>query len=116
MSERSLRFILDDVLTAMRKIGSFTSGMTYAEFLDDERTYDAVIRNFMIIGEAVNRIPRDVLETRTSIPWRQIIGLRNRIVHEYFDVDSGIIWFIITNQLPQLEQAILSLLDSEGHE
>ena len=78
-------------------------------FLTDERTSDAVARNLEIIGEAVRQLPEDFKKAQTEIPWTQIGGLRNRIIHDYFGLDLEIIWQIIQHDLPDLETRIRAL-------
>jgi uncharacterized protein with HEPN domain len=75
-------------------------------FAEDDRTIDAVVRNLEIIGEAARQIPQAFKEENTDIPWGQIVGLRNRIVHDYFGLDLELIWYIITSDLPQLKVSI----------
>jgi uncharacterized protein with HEPN domain len=70
--------------------------MEYEEFLADDKTIDAVIRNFEIIGEAANRLSDSLFIEFNNLNWRQIIGLRNRLIHGYFGVDYQILWMIIT--------------------
>lgn len=65
-----------------------------------------MIRNFEIIGEASNKVPEEIKNEYPEIEWKKIIGLRNRIIHEYFGVDNSIIWFIIENELDQFENRI----------
>lgn len=78
-------------------------------FENDEMRVDAVVRNFEIIGEAANRISKEVQEENPNVEWRRIIGLRNRIVHEYFGIDIGILWTIIQNNLDQLEEQVANI-------
>ncbi len=99
MSKREIQFLLDDILESGEKIKSYTLGYTKELFFNDDKTIDAVTRNLEIIGEASNRIPEEFKIDHPEIPWRQLIGLRNRIIHEYFGVDLDIIWDIIQNDL-----------------
>jgi uncharacterized protein with HEPN domain len=71
-------------------------------FLNDDKTIDAVVRNFEIIGEAANRIEPDFRITCSEIEWNRIRGFRNRIVHDYFGIDYEIVWTIIENDLENL--------------
>ena len=87
MSKRDLLLLIEDMLDAVNKILKYTSGLNYEQFIHDEKTIDATVRNFEIIGEAANRIPEDYKLQHPEIEWRQIIGLRNRIIHEYFGID-----------------------------
>ncbi|HQU91442.1 MAG TPA: DUF86 domain-containing protein [Pyrinomonadaceae bacterium] len=89
------------MLESARKIQRYTAGMTF-EFVADEKTVDAVVRNFSIIGEASSRLPEDFRDSNSQIDWPRIRGFRNRIVHNYFGVDHSIVWSIIENFLPGL--------------
>ncbi|MBL7718150.1 MAG: DUF86 domain-containing protein [Flavipsychrobacter sp.] len=86
--------------------------MKYETFSFDEKTVDAVVRNFEIIGEGARRIPEEFKLLHPEIEWRRIIGFRNRIVHEYFDIDYSIMWEIIEDYLPELIEKIILLLTS----
>ena len=103
MSERSVSVLLDDIYESIDKIERYITGMTAEDFMKDEKTSDAVIRNLEIIGEAVNRLPDNFTSQHQNIEWRKIIGLRHRIVHEYFGVDLELVWQIIIHNLPVLK-------------
>jgi uncharacterized protein with HEPN domain len=113
MSKRSIKLLLEDILEAISKIESYTQNISQTGFLSDLRTIDAVVRNLEIIGEASNRLPVDFKETHSGISWAQIVGLRHRIVHDYFDVDIELVWQIIQNDLPNLKPEIERLQSSE---
>ena len=106
MSKRDPRILLEDVLLAIEKVGRFTAGMDQQTFLSDEKTIDAVARNLEIIGEAVRQLPDDFKSAHADLPWNQIGGMRNRIVHDYFGLDLKIIWQVIHHDLPDLETRI----------
>ena len=106
MSKRDPTILLEDVTAAIRKIGLFTAGMDRQTFLNDEKTIDAVARNLEIIGEAVRQLSDEFKGAHPDIPWNQIGGMRNRIVHEYFGLDLEIIWQVIQHDLPGLEARI----------
>lgn len=110
MSKRDINILLEDIAEAVKKITAYTSGMSYADFTTDDKTIDAVVRNFEIIGEAANRIPEDYKIQHPEIEWRQIIGLRNRVIHEYFGIDYEILWHIIENNLSELQERVSHLL------
>ncbi len=84
MSKRDLILLLEDMLDSALKIKRYTNSLNYESFIEDEKTIDAVIRNFEIIGEAANRIGDDFRITNPMIEWDRMRGLRNRIVHDYF--------------------------------
>lgn len=110
MSERSDELLIDDILDSAEKILRYTKGLTFNEFVEDDRTVDAVARNFEIIGEAANRLSRAFKEQNPQIDWRRIRGFRNRIVHDYFGIDHTIVWRIIETYLPELEIALREII------
>lgn len=112
MSSRNVNLLLEDILSAAKKIKNYTIDLKYETFSFDEKTVDAVVRNFEIIGEGARRIPEEFKLLHPEIEWRRIIGFRNRIVHEYFDIDYSIMWEIIEDYLPELIEKITLLLTS----
>lgn len=104
--------MLSDMLEAAEKIVRYTEGMDYEKFTADEKTIDAVGRNFEIIGEAANRIDDDFKVVHPELDWNHLRGFRNRIVHDYFGIDYEIVWSIITQDLPGYKEAISSLCAS----
>ena len=109
MSRRDPLLILEDIKLAIQKIGRYTSQMDHDAFLRDELVIDGVARNLEIIGEAARQLPEEFRRAHPQIPWTQIAGLRNRIVHDYFGLDLEIIWQIIQHDLPELEKEIRAL-------
>ena len=103
MHSRSWIQLLNDLIDAIERIVSYTDGMTPEAFAEDQKTIDAVVRNLTVIGEAANRIPQNVIEENPFIPWSQMRGLRNLIVHEYFRIDPAILWVTIQNDLIPLQ-------------
>ncbi len=102
MSSRPSDLLIEDILAAIGKVEHYTHGLSKLEFLSDDKTVDAVVRNLEIIGEAASRLPTEFKEATSQIPWVEIVGLRHRIVHEYFGVDDEIVWHIVQNDLPNL--------------
>lgn len=111
MSKRDRNFLLQDILESARKISKYTSGLNYNSFIEDEKTIDAVVRNFEIIGEAANRIDPDFRLNNPEIEWKRIRGFRNRIFHDYFGIDYEIVWSIIENDLDVLIELIEKLIE-----
>ncbi|MCX5646754.1 MAG: DUF86 domain-containing protein [Phycisphaerae bacterium] len=83
--------------------------MSYDDFLADRKTQDAVIRNVEIIGEAARSLPADFTERHEDIPWSDIIGMRNILVHQYFGILPDVVWDVIKNELPTLRSQIAEL-------
>lgn len=102
MSKRSTELLIDDIIKSARKILAYTIDSSFEQFIADEKTIDAVVRNFEIIGEAANRLPEDFKDAHTDIDWFRIKGFRNRIVHAYFGIDYTIVWNIKETFLPSL--------------
>lgn len=95
------------MIESAQKIMSYTKDMTYEEFESDNKTIDAVIRNFEIIGEAANRLTEVYKAENPEIEWDHLRGFRNRIVHEYFGIDLEIVWQIIEDDLAILNNALI---------
>ncbi|MCK4641147.1 MAG: DUF86 domain-containing protein [Candidatus Marinimicrobia bacterium] len=113
MSKRIARLLIEDIIESVDKIFDYIDGMTFQEFMQDNKTIDSVVRNFEIIGEAANRIPDNITEKYSDIEWCKIIAIRNRVVHEYFGVDYEIIWHIIINNLQDLRNQLENILKNE---
>ena len=86
MSKRDTILLLEDMLQSAHKIKRYVSDLNFDAFMSDDKTMDAVVRNFEIIGEAANRIAPDFRDSNPEIEWKRIRGFRNRIVHDYFVV------------------------------
>lgn len=103
---------LQDILEAIQRILDYTGNTTWQEFLVDHKTQDAIIRNLEVIGEATKKISDDIRDVYPEIPWRDITGTRDRLVHHYFGVNLEIIWQIAKNDLPVLFSQIKNVLDN----
>jgi len=97
---------LDDILESSKKILRYVEGLTIDQFKADEKTYDAVVRNLEIIGEAAKNIPDSARAMMHDIEWRRPAGLRDIIAHAYFGIDDAILWDVIQHKVPELKQAI----------
>jgi len=111
MSKRDIILILEDIIEAIERISDYTESYSREEFLNDQKTIDAVVRNIEIIGEAVSNIPEDIREKYPCTPWKQIVGVRNIVIHKYFGVDAGTLWVIINEQLPGFKSQISVIIN-----
>ncbi len=113
MSEKrkSILPFIRDILDSIEKIEKYCQSMTYDQFLDDDKTRDAVVRNLEIIGEAAKNIPDSVKERFSDIAWRPITGMRDKLIHGYFGVSYSIVWHTIENDLPILKEKMKGLND-----
>ena len=110
MSERDERATLHDIYAATGRMRRYVSGLDKKAFLaDDEKCY-AVLAQLIIIGEAATRLPEPFRATAAHLPWRQMVGMRNRVVHGYDAIDWNIVWDVATLQGPVLHEAIGTLL------
>lgn len=107
---RDYKVYIEDIVEAIRKIRFFTTDLSLQTFSSDVKTFDAVIRNLEIIGEAIKRVPEEIRSIYPDVEWKKIAGLRDILAHEYFGVDVEIIWDIIQNKLPVLEKQIDQIL------
>ena len=112
MSKRDTLLLLDDMLQSAKKIKLYTKGLDYDSFLVDDKTIDAVVRNFEIIGEAANRIDPDFRNSNPEIEWKRIRGFRNRIFHDYFGIDYEIVWSIIETYLDEMMDWLDTIIDN----
>lgn len=110
MSERVPRLLLADILDSVEAILTYTSQMSYDEFLQDRKTKDAVVRNIAVIGEAAKRIPEAIKTKYPQVEWQRIIRSRHIVVHEYAGIDYEIVWRIIEVHLPDLRKAVAEIL------
>lgn len=106
MSKRPTDLLLNDIRESIDRIEKYTEGMSLEDFSKDRKTIDAVARNLEIMGEAANRLPDEFKEIHSDVEWYKIVGLRHRIVREYFGVDLQIIWRILRKDLPELRRSL----------
>jgi uncharacterized protein with HEPN domain len=110
MSHRAWQERLQDILAALAEIDSFLAGMTREQFLADAKTLKAVAADLTIIGEAARHIPDATVQASPEVPWALMSGMRNRIVHGYYQLDPIIVWDTCQNDLPSLAQVLKKLL------
>ena len=100
---------LNDMLQAVEKAEQFISGMSYDEFAHDEKTIFAVIRALEILGEASNKIPHSIQKGYEEIPWREMKGMRNKLIHDYMGVNVQVVWETVKEDFPELKEFIQGL-------
>ena len=102
-----------DILLAARRALKYVEGLRWEEFETNELVQDAVMRPLEIIGEAAGHLSQDFCETYSTIPWHKIIGIRNRLIHEYFRINSKTVWDTVKNDLPDLIRMLEPLVPKE---
>lgn len=109
--QRDYNTYLQDIIDAIQKIEKYTKNLSFENFLIDELIQDGVLKNLIIIGEAVKNIPEDIKIINSEIEWKKIAGLRDILIHSYFKINSRIIWDIISNKIPKLKIQLLKLIN-----
>ncbi len=104
--KRDYATYLDDVTESIGKIDEYTRGIGFEEFQRDSTIQDAVLRRMEIIGEAVKHIPLQIRQANPEVPWREIAGLRDVLIHGYFSVNTQRVWNTVKNDLPEFKKAI----------
>ena len=104
---------LDDMLENAEKAISFVDGMDFDGFCKDDKAMYAVIRAFEIIGEAARQIPDDVRKANPEIQWREITAMRNKLTHEYFGVNTKVVWRTVQEDLPVIISALRKIIDTK---
>lgn len=98
---------LEDIQEAMQRIISYASDLSsFEEFTRDTKTQDAVIRNLEIIGEATKKLSDSVKQAHPQVPWREMAGMRDKMIHDYFGINYDIVWKVASDQVPKILQEI----------
>ncbi len=110
MSKRDVKLYLTDIDDAISAIQSYMEGMTYEQLLGDRKTREAIILNFVVIGEAIKKIPREIINRDPEVPWKEFAGMRAKMVHGYFQISPTIIWETSRHDLAPLAAGVKALL------
>ena len=105
---------VEDMLESAQKAREFVAGMTYEEFVADEKTQYAVVRALEVLGEAAKKVPPEWREVYAEIPWRAIAGMRDKLIHDYIGVNLAVVWRTVEEDLPPLIEQLKGMLRELG--
>jgi len=108
--KREVGDYIEDIISAMDKAMDFVKNISYEEFIQDDKTVFAVVRALEIIGEAAKNIPDDIRKNYPEIPWKDIAGMRDKVIHEYFGVKLSIVWRAVKEEIPPLKPIFKKIL------
>lgn len=108
--DRSHADYIQDILDAIEKAEQFTNGMNFEGFARDDKTIFAVVRALEIIGEASKKVSDELKEQYPSLPWREMAGMRDKLVHDYFGVNVEVVWKSVAEDLPSLKSQVQEML------
>lgn len=106
MKKRDYQDYLQDIIDSINDIGMFVKGMSFAGFLKDKKTINAVVRSIEIIGEATKKLPVSLKNKHPLIPWKKMAGMRDKLIHEYFGIDLEILWSVVKKDILLLKRLI----------
>ena len=105
------KIFLQHILESIKEIENYTKGISNDKFLKNKQLQDALVRRLEIIGEAVRNLPNDFRNDYSEIPWSEMAGMRDILIHEYFGVDLNLVWKTIKEDIPNLKEKIKEILD-----
>lgn len=111
--KKDYRDYLDDIINAITKTEQFIGKMTFEDFEEDEKTIFAVVRALEIIGEAAKKLPESLKNKYPKIPWREISGMRNKLIHEYFGVNLRVVWDTVKKDIPTIKPFFLEIIEKK---
>ncbi len=100
---RDFQVYLEDILASINNIEDYTRSLDCEAFVEDKKTVDAVIRNLEIIGEATKRVPEKIRKKYPKIPWKDMAGMRDKLIHGYSGVNLSVVWKTIEERLPAVK-------------
>lgn len=116
MTKRFYKDYLEDMINSIDEVFEFTEDLTYDSFYRDKKTVNAVVRSLEVLGEAGKKIPESIRRKDKDIPWKQICGMRDKLIHDYFGIDFEMIWKLIEEELLALKGKLLKIKDNQEKE
>lgn len=110
MKNRSPELFFNDILDSLKRVTNYSKGLSYEELIKNDMAVDAIIRNFEVIGEAAKYIPEEFKSKYPELPLKEMVGMRNVLIHDYLGIDYKFIWQTIKEDLPELKQIIDTII------
>lgn len=110
--EREWKLYFDDMLGFCEKIVSYTDGLSKEQFEASGLNYDATLWNVQLCGEAAKNVPEPIRSQMPDVPWRELVGMRNRLAHGYFGINNAILWHVVSVEIPKLLRSLQHIKDT----
>ncbi len=114
---RNITLYIKDILQNMRDAEDFIQGMSYEQFSNDKRTVNAVLRSLEVIGEAAKNVSDDIRAKYPDVPWKEMAGMRDKVIHFYFGVDREVVWVVAKDRIPSIRpliERVLQEVENQG--
>jgi uncharacterized protein with HEPN domain len=111
---RNVALYLTDILQNMRDAEEFVLGLSYEQFAADKKTFNAVVRSIEIIGEAAKNVPDSIRSKYPAVPWKEMAGMRDKVIHFYFGVDREAVWLVVKERIPSIKPLIEQIVQDLG--
>jgi uncharacterized protein with HEPN domain len=108
---RTVSLFIKDILQNMNDAMDFIEGISYDQFVADKKTLNAVLRSIEVIGEATKNIPDEVRAKYPQVPWKEMAGMRDKVIHSYFGVDRETVWLVVKDRIPAIRSMIQQVLE-----
>jgi uncharacterized protein with HEPN domain len=109
--KRNVKIYIKDIIEYMERAEEYVKDLKFEQFAEDKKTYDAVLRCIEVIGEATKNIPNEIRNKYPEIPWRDMAGMRDKVIHSYFTVDISAVWLVVKEEIPKLKPLLLKVLN-----
>lgn len=107
---RNITLYIKDILQNMRDAEEFIRGMNYEQFAADKKTLNAVLRSIEVIGEATKHVPEELRAEYPAVPWKEMAGMRDKVIHAYFGVKVKTVWLVVQERIPSIKPTIEKVL------
>lgn len=110
--KRQVALYVRDILQNMQDTQEFIQGLSYEQFVDDKKTFNAVVRSLEVIGEAAKHVPDNIRDKYPAVPWKEMAGMRDKVIHFYFGVDREAVWLAVQERIPAIRPLIEQVLQN----